>query len=75
MQSAFQESDSASITDLSETESEHTRSFHEDAPILNFFNISLYVDDLIIIGLLLFLFWQENDDISLYLVLILLLFS
>ena len=44
-------------------------------PIFELFGINLYLDDIIIIGILIFLYKQEVKDDGLYLVLILLLLS
>lgn len=47
----------------------------EDSEILNIFGISLYTDDILIIGLLIFLYIEEIDDPYLFVCLILLLLS
>ncbi len=44
-------------------------------PIFELLGIKLYIDDIIIIGILIFLYKQEVKDEGLYLVLIMLLFS
>lgn len=50
-------------------------SSHSEQPIFEIFGIKLYMDDLIIIGLLFFLYQQNVQDEMLYIILILLLFS
>ncbi len=46
-----------------------------DAPIFEIFGIKLYLDDLIIIGVMYFLYQQNVHDEMLYLILLMLLFS
>ncbi len=46
-----------------------------DQAIFEIFGIKLYLDDLIILGLLFFLYQQEVNDELLYIILFLLLFS
>lgn len=50
-------------------------SINSDEPILEILGISLYLDDLIILGLLFFLYQEEVKDDMLFLILILLLLS
>lgn len=53
-----------------------TRSYsNSDQAIFEIFGIKLYLDDLIIIGLLFFLYQQNVNDEMLYMILFLLLFS
>lgn len=47
----------------------------EDPEILNIFGVSLHTDDILIIGLLIFLYIEEVDDPYLFVCLILLLLS
>lgn len=47
----------------------------EDSEILNIFGVSLHTDDILIIGLLIFLYIEEVDDPYLFVALILLLLS
>lgn len=49
--------------------------FDENNPIFEIFGIKLYLDDLIIIGLLFFLYQEKVNDEMLYIILFLLLFS
>ena len=44
-------------------------------PIFELFGINIFMDDIIIVGILIFLYKQEVKDESLYLILIMLLFS
>ena len=44
-------------------------------PIFELFGIDIFMDDIIIVGILIFLYKQEVKDESLYLILIMLLFS
>ena len=67
--------ETSSVIDEDSNFSFNTRSILGNKPISNFLGFELHSDDLIIVGLLLFLLLQENDDISLYIVLILLLLS
>lgn len=54
----------------------NSRSYSEsDQAIFEIFGIKLYLDDLIIIGLLFFLYQQNVNDEMLYVILFLLLFS
>lgn len=54
----------------------NSRSFSEtDQAIFEIFGIKLYLDDLIILGLLFFLYQQNVNDEMLYMILLLLLFS
>ena len=54
----------------------NSRSFSDsDQAIFEIFGIKLYLDDLIIIGLLFFLYQQNVNDEMLYMILFLLLFS
>ena len=46
-----------------------------DSPIFDFFGIRLYIDDLIILGVLFFLYQEKVHDDMLYMILFLLLFS
>ena len=48
---------------------------NNELPILNLFGLSLYMDDIIIIGLLYLLFTEKNDDTLLYICLIYLLLN
>ena len=47
----------------------------KECPIFEIFGIKLYLDDLIIIGLLFFLYQEKVNDEMLYIILFLLLFS
>lgn len=47
----------------------------QDIPIFEFFGIFLFLDDIIIICLLIFLYREQVDDQLLYIILFLLLFS
>lgn len=54
----------------------NSRSYSDsDQAIFEIFGIKLYLDDLIIIGLLFFLYQQNVNDETLYIILFLLLFS
>lgn len=54
----------------------NTRSYSDsDQAIFEILGIKLYLDDLIIIGLLFFLYQQNVNDETLYIILFLLLFS
>lgn len=54
----------------------NSRSYSDsDQAIFEIFGIKLYLDDLIIIGLLFFLYQQNVNDEMLYMILFLLLFS
>lgn len=44
-------------------------------PIINIFGLSLYLDDIIILGVLYLLYTEKNDDTMLYLCLIYLLLN
>ena len=48
---------------------------NDEQAIFEFFGIKLFVDDLIILGLLFFLYREQSDDQILYIILLLLLFS
>ncbi len=50
-------------------------SSEQEQPIFEIFGIKLYLDDLIILGLLFFLYQQNSKDEMLYIILFLLLFS
>ena len=50
-------------------------SSEQEQPVFEIFGIKLYLDDLIILGLLFFLYQQNSKDEMLYIILFLLLFS
>lgn len=58
-------------TSISQNEDRHC----DDKPIFEIFGIKLYFDDLLILGLLFFLYSEGVEDQELFLALILLLFS
>lgn len=65
-----------SITNLEKTSNTINSNLTEiDQPVINILNIKLYFDDLIILGLLFFLYQQDVKDEMLYIILFLLLFN
>ena len=62
------------VSDEKETINEQENR-NEDRNKFNIFGFDLYFDDLIIVGLLWFLYSQESKDYSLYIALIMLLLS
>ena len=62
-------------TEISNTINSRSSSEKEDQAIFEIFGIKLYLDDLIIFGLLFFLYQQNVQDEMLYMILFLLLFS
>lgn len=47
----------------------------ESTPLFEIFGLKLYFDDILLLGLLFFLYSEEVDDMNLYIALILLLLS
>lgn len=73
----IQERQKNSITNLNEISNTINSKTPEncDQPIFEVFGIKLYLDDLIILGILFFLYQQDVKDEMLYIILLLLLFS
>ena len=69
-----EEKDSITNSKISNTISSRSYSSSDQA-LFEIFGIELYLDDLIIIGLLFFLYQQNVNDEMLYMILFLLLFS
>ena len=68
------EEEKNSIANSIETSDTRSSSYSEQA-IVEIFGLKLYLDDLIILGLLFFLYQQNVKDEMLYIILLLLLFS
>ena len=64
-----------SITNSRKISNTITKNFNDSHPIFEILGIKIYTDDLIIIGLLYFLYQQKVQDEMLYIILFLLLFS
>ena len=71
------EENKSSITDSNEISNTTNSRYHtnDDQAIFEIFGIKLYLDDLIILGILFFLYQQNVKDEMLYIILFLLLFS
>ena len=70
-----QEKSSITNSDLISKTTDSKRSSNSEQAIFEIFGIKLYIDDLIILGVIYFLYQQKVHDEMLYIILFLLLFS
>ena len=70
-----QEKSSITNSDLISNTTDSKRSSNSEQAIFEIFGIKLYIDDLIILGVIYFLYQQKVNDVMLYIILFLLLFS
>ena len=75
MQPKQKENSITNSIEFSNTINSKSSSNSDEQAIFEIFGIKLYLDDLIILGLLFFLYQQDVKDEMLYIILLLLLFS